>query len=195
MCAKRILSLLFAAMLSLSLAACAKEQTKPDTTYPSQSGKPILPGYTQPSTSPNDYTAVYVTVFEDLAILASYPVMEYQGKEPECSPRELSNGCGILCGGDHEDEKPITRVMITGELVPRSMNGWFRDMVHLAQIDGLEQVRTHNVTDMSGLFAGCERLAQIDVDGWDVSNVTDMAEMFDNCRALAEFPGWYQANS
>ena len=162
---------------------------------PSQTGKPILPGYTEYQPSANDYTAVYVTVFEDLAIIASYPVLEYQGEEPECPPRELTDGCGILCGGDHEDETPITRVLITGELVPRAMNGWFRDMVHLVQIDGLEKVRTHHVTDMSGLFSGCECLAQIDANGWDVSNVTDMTGMFDGCIALAELPAWYASAS
>lgn len=195
MSTKCLCAMLSVLLICLSLAACAKEPPKPLGTNPTQSGKPILPSYTVPSTSPNDYTAVYVTVFEDLAILASYPVMEYEGKEPECSPRELTNGCGILCGGEHEDQVPITRVVITGELVPRAMNGWFRDMVHLAQIDGLEKIRTHNVTDMSGLFAGCERLSQINVDGWDVSNVADMTGMFDNCRALAEIPDWYEPNS
>lgn len=195
MIAKRVCTLLLGALLCLNLAACAEKEQEPSATNPTRTGKPILPGYTEQDPSANDYTAVYVTVFEDLAIIATYPVLEYQGEEPECSPRELTDGIGILCGGDHEDETPITRVLITGELVPRSMSGWFRDMVHLAQIDGLQKIRTHCVTDMSCLFAGCERLSELDADDWDVSNVTDMTGIFDGCAALAELPRWYTSSS
>ena len=187
---KRICAIFLATLLCVTLGACADQ--KPDRpTAPTQPGKPILPGYTEHGPSANDYTAVYVTVFEDLAVLAAYPVQEYQGMEPECPPRELSGGAGILCGGVHEDEIPITRVMITGELVPRSMNGWFRDMAALVQIDGLEKVNTQYVTDMSYLFAGCKSLSLVRFDGWDVSNVTDMTAMFDECTALVTLPEWY----
>ena len=192
---KRIFALLTAALLSLSLAACATEQPKPTAANPTQSGKPILPGATTPDPSPNDYTAVYVTVFEDLAILASYPVEEYQGKKAECLPRELSGGVGILCGGEHESEIPISRVLITGDLVPVSMVGWFRDMAALVRIEGLERIRTHNVKDMNHLFAGCKSLSEVQIDGWDVSNVTDMTGMFDDCTALVELPDWYSGDA
>lgn len=188
---KRVCALLLA-MLCLSLGACTqKAPQQPAVTEPTKGGNPILPGFTEQTPSPNDYTAVYVTVFEDLAIIASYPVLEYQGKEPECSPRELSTGCGILCGGEHENEIPISHVMITGQLVPKSMNGWFRDMVHLTQIDGLELIRTHNVKDMSYLFAGCEKISELEIDGWDVSNVTDMTGIFEGCSAMVRLPEWY----
>lgn len=187
---KRMFAVLLTLLICMSVAACAEEKEQRPT-IATQSGKPILPGVTDPQTSPNDYTAVYVTVFEDLAILASYPVDEYQGEKPECAPRELSGGMGILCGGDHEDQIPISRVLITGELVPTSMAGWFRDMAALVRIEGLEKVRTHNVKDMNHLFAGCRSLSEVQIDGWDVSNVTDMTGMFDDCTALAELPQWY----
>ena len=185
------ISLVLAMAVCLCLGACEKKGGNLDDITPSRPGKPILPDTSDQNSSPNDLTAVYVTVFDDLAILASYPVLEYQGEEPECAPRELSDGCGILCGGDHEDEVPITRVLITGQLVPRSMSGWFRDMVHLGKIDGLGMVRTQYVTDMNHLFAGCERLSSVEIDGWDVSNVTDMTGIFDGCAALAQLPEWY----
>ena len=194
MSVKRICAILMIFALSLCLAACAEEPAERPTA-PSRESKPILPGFTEPANSPNDYTAVYVTVFEDLAILAAYPVLEYQQMEPECPPRELSDGGSILCGGEHEKEHPITRVLVTGQLVPKSMAGWFRDMVHLSQIDGIDKINTCHVADMNHLFAGCERLTELNIDGWDTANVTDMTGAFDDCKALASLPVWYAANN
>ena len=141
-----------------------------------------------------DRTAVYVSVFRDLAILSAYPVLEYEGEKPLCEPREISSGGSIRCGGYHEQVEPITRVLIAGELVPQAMNDWFRGLVYLENIQGLEKVRTHHVENMSHLFAGCERLNAVNVDSWDVSAVTDMTDIFDGCAALAELPDWYASD-
>lgn len=191
---KKTVALTVALVLCLGLSACAQKKTE-RSPAPTQGGKPILPTAAQTEPSSNDYTAAYVTVFADLAIIAAYPVLKYGEMEPECDPRELSDGGSILCGGSHEDEHPITRVLITDTIVPKSMSGWFRDMVHLQQIDGLEKVLTHHVTDMNHLFAGCQRLAEVKIDGWDVSNVTDMTGIFEDCTALSQLPSWYTQGS
>lgn len=194
---KKYIALALAAALCLAMAACTGE--KPKEPAPTRENKPILPGFSETDPSPNDYTAVYVTVFEDLAIIATYPVLKNpdpnalpENVDPACAPRELSDGGSILCGGDHEKERPITRVLIADQLVPKSMAGWFRDMVHLQEIDGLEKIRTHHVTDMNHLFAGCVRLAELNIDGWDVSSVTDFTGIFEGCTALSPLPSWYK---
>lgn len=187
-------ALLAAVLLCMTLAGCVQE---PTATVPSgtiQSNMPILPAVTDSNPITTDYTAVYVSVFEDLAILSAYPVLEYEGEEPECDPREISTGGSIRCGGEHEREEPIRRVLITGELVPQAMNDWFRDLVYLVHIEGIEKVRTHHVTDMSYLFAGCERLSEVNISGWDVAKVEDMTGIFDDCTALAVLPAWYPPN-
>lgn len=195
---RKFVALSVAAIMCLTMASCASKKTE-SIPVPSQGGKPILPGAEQTDPSPNDYTAVYVTVFQDLAIIATYPVLENpdpnadpEKLEPECDPRELSDGGSILCGGDHEEKRPITRVLIADQVVPKSMAGWFRGMVHLQQIDGLEKIQTHHVTDMNHLFADCGRLAEVNIDSWDVSNVEDMTGIFQGCTALSELPDWYQ---
>ena len=190
---RKILAVLLVAMLCLSLAGCAVEPSA-IVPPPSQASKPILPGFTDSGQATTDYTAVYVSVFEDLAILSAYPVLEYDGEEPECDPREICKGGSIRCGGEHEREKPIERVLITGELVPQAMNDWFRDLVYLVHIEGIEKVRTHHVTDMSHLFAGCERLSEVNISDWDVSKVEDMTGIFDDCTALAVLPAWYDSD-
>lgn len=177
--------------LCLSLVACGSEEQEYGS-VPSQGGKPILPGVSQVPTSPNDFTTAYVTVFKETAIIAAYPVEIWENQEPECAPRELSFGGSILCGCDHETEYPITRVLIVDRVVPRSMAGWFRNMMHLKEIKGVEKVQTYSVTDMSYLFAGCGRLAELYIDNWDVSSVTDMTGIFEGCDALSVRPCWYE---
>lgn len=187
----KIFAALLAAVLCVSFAGCAQ---KPTATVPSEAAqgkKPILPSATDSGQIAADYTAVYVSVFGDLAILSTYPVLEYGGEKPECDPREISMGGSIRCGGEHEREEPIQRVLIAGELVPRAMNDWFRNLVYLVRIEGIEKVRTHHVTDMSHLFAGCERLAEVNVSGWDVSAVENLTGIFEGCTALVELPTWY----
>lgn len=198
---RRVAAMAAALVLCLTAVACS-EQKSPRGTAPTRENKPILPGFSETDPSPNDYTAVYVTVFEDLAILATYPVLvnpnpdaDPEKTEPECDPRELSDGGSILCGGNHETDRPITRVVIADQLVPKSMNGWFRDMVHLQQIDGLEKVLTHHVTDMNHLFAGCGRLTEVNIDAWDVSGVNDFTGIFEGCAALSQLPSWYEQGS
>ena len=198
---KRFVTLAAAAVLCVAMTACAGEKS-PRPTAPTRENKPILPGVGETNPSPNDYTAVYVTVFDDLAIIATYPVLKNpdpnvdpEDADPECDPRELSDGGSILCGGDHEDERPITRVLIADQIVPKSMAGWFRDMVHLQEIDVLEKVRTHHVTDMNHLFAGCARLAEVNIDAWDVSGVTDFTGVFEGCAALSRLPSWFEQGS
>ena len=42
-----------------------------------------------------------------------------------------------------------------------------------------------NVTNMSCMFAGCEKLESVgDISNWDVSKVTNMAYMFEDCEKL-----------
>jgi surface protein len=192
---RKLASLLLAAVLCLPLVGCGKKPAGEPPITVTQSGKPILPGVTGQGQNAVELTAVYVSVFENLAILSGYPVLELEGEEPECAPREISKGGSILCGGEHEREAPITRVLITGPLVPQSMSGWFRNMVHLESIEGLEKIRTDYVTDMSHLFAGCERLNEVNIDRWNISGVTDMTGIFDGCTALADLPEWYGSDN
>lgn len=45
---------------------------------------------------------------------------------------------------------------------------------------------THNITDMSNMFWGCERLTSVSL--YDTSNVTNMSIMFRNCFNLISVP-------
>ena len=51
-----------------------------------------------------------------------------------------------------------------------------------------------NVTNMSGMFSGCESFNQ-DISDWDVSNVTNMENMFYNCSKFnQDISSWDVSN-
>lgn len=194
---RKISACLMAALLCLSLCACIAEQPQQtDPIIPTRDDKPILPAATATQPSVVEYTPVYVTCFGDTALLSRMPVEAWGDfEEPDCTPREISNGGRVSCNGEHEREIPIIRVIILDSIVPQSTAGWFWNMIKLESIEGLEKLDVRNVTDMNHMFAGCEKLAELKVDGWDVSKVKDMTAIFDGCIELEDLPDWYQSET
>ena len=64
---------------------------------------------------------------------------------------------------------------------PTSCYNWFYGCDELTFIEGIENLNTENVTDMSGMFYGCSALTTLDVSKFDTKNVTDMSGMFSRC--------------
>lgn len=63
-----------------------------------------------------------------------------------------------------------------------STHSMFVDNTHLAQIDGIANFDTSNVTDMSYMFSNCQNLTSLDVSGFNASNATTMEGMFNYCK-------------
>ena len=61
---------------------------------------------------------------------------------------------------------------------------WFSGCYNLTSISYIEYLKTDNVMDMGGMFAGCSALTNIDVSGFNTDNVTSMSSMFSGCSAL-----------
>lgn len=142
------------------LAGCSGNRRKPDheVTVP-LSDKPILPTSVQTEGVP--HTPVYATVFGDTVLLATYPVLEWEDfEEPDCPVREISKGGRIACGGEHEKEVPIVKVMVLEPLAPDAMTGWFSGMTSLSLIQGIELLDTRYVTDMTDMFQECNSLRE-----------------------------------
>ena len=189
---KRILCGLLALAMCGCLFGCDKKPNEDlDASIPANND-PIIPQIDEPTVAPLLYTPVYASAFGDTILLATVPVEEWHAQERDCEPREISHGGRVKCNGEHEREVPITKVVILEDIIPRNCGGWFRDMLQLEKIEGLDKLKTHAVTDMSFMFAGCEVLKELDASSWDVSQVTDMTAMFENCFALKELPDWYE---
>ena len=84
----------------------------------------------------------------------------------------------------------IEKVNITGNITfdkeGISLNGLFWRCENLTEIQGLENLDTSQVTNMSEMFLGCSGLKDLDVSGFDTSQVTSMSEMFLGCSGLKE---------
>ena len=191
-CMKRIALFVLAAVLCFSAFGCGNNDDTSSDLPAQNSGQSILPGANDTDTQKVTYTPVYASAFGDTIILATVPVQEWHSQESDCPPREISNGGRVKCNGEHESEVPITKVIVLEDVIPRVCSGWFRDMIHLEEIEGLEKIQTHHVSDMSYMFAGCEKLTTLDLSSWDVSKVTDMTDMFKDCYSLETLPSWYQ---
>ena len=69
---------------------------------------------------------------------------------------------------------------------PTTCYAWFKNFTNLTQIEGIENLNTEKVTDMSSMFLTCLCLKSPDVTNFNTANVKDMGFMFSGCRNLAE---------
>ena len=65
-----------------------------------------------------------------------------------------------------------------GVLAPKDCPGLFCGYVNAKSITFGTAFDTSEVTDMTGMFAGCEKLAELDIPDWDTHNVSTFACMF-----------------
>ncbi len=68
---------------------------------------------------------------------------------------------------------------------PTCCYGWFVDLQKLTTIEGIENLNTSKVEDMSWMFYGCESLTTLDLRHFNTSNVTCMDNMFYECSSLS----------
>ena len=82
-------------------------------------------------------------------------------------------------------ERQLTQIVIDpGVIANQNSQGLFSYLSNLKTIQGLENLDTSQVTDMSYMFFGCASLRNLDVSHFDTSQVADMTYMFLNCSSL-----------
>ena len=69
---------------------------------------------------------------------------------------------------------------------PTTCYAWFKNFTNLTQIEGIENLNTEKVTDMSSMFLTCLCLKSLDVTNFNTANVENMRSMFSECKNLAE---------
>lgn len=69
-------------------------------------------------------------------------------------------------------------------IAPTSTSSWFYGFRNAGSID-VSKCDFGKTTDMSFMFAACNKLQSLDVSGFDTSKVTDMGGMFNSCSGLA----------
>ena len=91
--------------------------------------------------------------------------------------RGMFSGCNEL--------KSLDLSMVSAESVT-DMRDMFRDCKSLSSVKFGSGLSTGNVTNMSGMFYGCQNLTDFDVSGFDTKSVADMSYMFYGCQNLAD---------
>ncbi len=85
-------------------------------------------------------------------------------------------------------EAPAYDLYIAGEggvRAPENCYGLFATYVNITSITFGTAFDTSEVTDMTYMFAYCEKLTDLDVHSFDTSHVTNMMGMFDECLELS----------
>ena len=81
----------------------------------------------------------------------------------------------------------ITKVVFDSsfkDYKPATTNFWFFFCSKLTEFEGMSNLITDQVTDMSDMFCWCSSLTSLDVSNFNTANVTDMSDMFIDCSAL-----------
>ncbi len=93
-------------------------------------------------------------------------------------------------GGVNMDEATrnlITKAVISPSMVdalPTGTKWWFYKLTNLTTIEGLANLNTSEVTNMSYMFQSCSSLTELDLSSFETSSVTGMNGMFYGCSSL-----------
>ena len=90
-------------------------------------------------------------------------------------------------GNDDKHQENIKHVVFDASFSacrPTSTSAWFAYCSSLQDIEGIRNLNTENVTNMSSMFEFCQALTSLDVSKFNTQKVTDMDYMFAGCKAL-----------
>ena len=124
----------------------------------------------------------------------SQNTLTIKGNQSANIPQTSSNESANVASGFTDDlhntlvtkTDQIYKVVIEGPVkVTGTLRSMFFNLPRLTTIEGLGNLDTFNVTDMSSMFADCPKLTTIEgLDQLDASHVTNMSQMFENCPGL-----------
>ena len=98
---------------------------------------------------------------------------------------EINNA--IISNGSSSPYGSATKAVFDASFAnfkPVSTACWFNNCSSLISIDGIENLNTDNVTDMSDMFLDCSSLTSLDLSGFKTDNVKKMYSMFGGCSGL-----------
>ena len=99
---------------------------------------------------------------------------------------------GDLCahawsGSPNAKNSKITKVIFDDSFkgyYPTTTSKWFYCCSSLKEIEGIKNLNTDSVTDMSSMFESCESLTSLNLSSFNTAKVTDMSSMFEFCESL-----------
>lgn len=86
---------------------------------------------------------------------------------------------------NHTEFRDAVKIKIVGKVdTDGDLSKMFAEFSEVTEIEGLNNIDTSNVTNMSLMFSACMELTNLDVSSWNTSQVTNMYGMFEGCGAL-----------
>ena len=142
-------------------------------------------------TDPNRKLEAYVLQSEDQHTLTFYYDNNRKLRSGETWDIDMKSSSSkpVWAGTDYTSNKAVTKVVFDAsfkDFRPTTTEGWFYHLSELTTIEGLENLNTSAVTDMSSMFYNCSGLKALKLSKFNTSSVTDMSYMFYNCSRLTE---------
>ena len=140
-------------------------------------------------TDPNRKLEAYVLQSKDqhtLTFYYDYNRKLHSGKTWDIDEKSSSSK-PTWAGTDYTSNKAVTKVVFDAsfkDFSPTTTEGWFYHLSELTTIEGLENLNTSEVTNMSSMFSGCSSLTELNLSNFNTSKVTSMSSMFSNCSGL-----------
>ena len=113
------------------------------------------------------------------------------GEKPNAGTKEtvydLNEGNNDPRWCDDGANESITKVVFDAsfrQAQPTTCYAWFNGCSNLTSIEGIENLNTSSVTDMSFMFEYCSELTSLDLSYFNTSKVTAMVGMFEGCVNL-----------
>ncbi len=95
---------------------------------------------------------------------------------------------GIIENGQVMVYRNGTELTVTGNKYGIQLNAdsdnMFKDFVRVVEINGLDVVKSANLTSFTGVFLNCQALKEIDVSNLNFKNIRRIDEAFKNCSSL-----------
>ena len=107
-------------------------------------------------------------------------------KEEGSGVYDLNEGANAMewVGEVYSDCEKVVFTPSFKQARPTSCRQWFLGFSQLTTIEGIENLNTEEVTDMSEMFNSCSGLKNLDLSSFNTAKVTDMGYMFGGCYDL-----------
>lgn len=98
----------------------------------------------------------------------------------------IANPDCIFSNLDNISDRSITKIKLDGKLkITGSAKDLFSYLINLEEIQGLENLDTSEVTNMSSMFAHIN-VSSLDLSNFDTAKVENMSNMFSGCSSLKQ---------
>ena len=157
------------------------DENNVDASYAHIDGGTVNPGYLTDVNAPKEPEA-YAALSENNTILTFYYDTDKASRKG--MNIEVFSESDVRWNGL---QSSITTVVFDGSFAdyrPTSTANWFNGCISLADIIGIENLKTDSVTDMGYMFNGCGNIVTLSLDSFHVGNVTNTSNMFADCVSL-----------